>query len=119
MKARALLHISSEYIFTSRKHVHVMYTPLNPIFYLAKLGYPGVYGATFEIRGNSKFGVIYIFNSFSLSVKCSEKILTSVETLMFALSNGIKIVSEQQCCASSQAFKFTHSFFQQGKKANS
>ena len=33
----------------------------------------------------SKFGVIYIFDSFSLSVKCSEKILTSVKTLMFAL----------------------------------
>ena len=44
-----------------------------------------MYGGTFEIRGNSKFGVIYIFNSFSLSVKCSEKILTSVETLMFTL----------------------------------
>ena len=37
-----------------------------------------IYGGTFEIRGNSKFGVIYIFDSFSLSVKCSEKILTLV-----------------------------------------
>ena len=32
-----------------------------------------LYGGTFEIRGNSKFGVIYVSHSFSFYVKCFEK----------------------------------------------
>ena len=33
----------SELIDTSRKHIREMYNPLNPTFYIAKLGYAGVY----------------------------------------------------------------------------
>ena len=53
--------------------------PLEPHFYIAKQGFAGVYlfflfllqnidcgyGGTFEIRGNSKFGVIYVSYIFS------------------------------------------------------
>ena len=31
------------FIHSSGKHIHVMYTPLEPHFYIAKLGYAGVY----------------------------------------------------------------------------
>ena len=44
-----------------------------------------MYGGTFEIRGNSKFVVIYVSHSFSLGVNFSIKFLTPVENLMSAL----------------------------------
>ena len=75
---------------------------------------------SFEIQGNSKFVVIYLSHSFSLCVKFFKKFLTPVENLMFALSNGLKIVSTQQCYMQVHKHLNSHThFFQQGTKANS
>ena len=35
--------LSKLHVYSSGEHVRVMFTPLNPTFYIAKLGFAGVY----------------------------------------------------------------------------
>ena len=66
----------------------------------------------FEIRGQ----LIYASHSFYFYVKCFEKFLTLVETEMFALEHGIKIVSEQQFCAIHKHLHLHTHFFNNEEK---